>query len=60
MSKMQILRKLETILDEMEHGKTWGTVELEVRDGAPVLIRKITTEKIESAEGKSHAQRFSR
>ncbi len=59
MSKMQILRKLETILDEMEHAKTWGTVELEIRDGAPVLIRKITTEKIEG-EGKSHANRFSR
>ena len=60
MSKMQILRKLESILDDAERSKMWGSIELEIRDGMPVVIRKSSTEKLESATVNTRAHQFSR
>ena len=58
MSKMQILRKLEAMLDDAERAKMWGNIELEIRDGVPVVIRKSTTEKLESATVNTRANQF--
>jgi hypothetical protein len=60
MNKIQLLKKLEAILDEFERARNWGTIEIEMQDGAPRLIRKITTEKVESTGKETHANRFSR
>jgi len=43
------------MLDEWACARTFGTLEIEVRDGVVVLIRKITTEKIESKVDNPHA-----
>ena len=50
-----LLRKFEAMLDEWACARTFGTLEIEVRDGVVVLIRKITTEKIESKVDNPHA-----
>lgn len=55
MTRPELLKKLEATLDEMAHKKAFGTIELEIRDGAPILIRRITTEKIEG--DRTHADR---
>ena len=46
MNKAMLLKKLETMLDEYERGRTWGTIEIEIREGQPNYIRKMTTEKL--------------
>jgi len=48
MDKPTLLRKLESMLEQIERDCMWGTVEIEFRNGAPVLIRKSATERIES------------
>jgi hypothetical protein len=46
MMKTALLKKIETILDELERGRAWGTIEIEVRDGQPNFVRRTLTEKI--------------
>ena len=48
MEKPELLRKLETMLDQIARERMWGNIEIEFSDGAPVLIRKSATERIES------------
>jgi len=49
--KLTLLRKLETMLAEAERAHTWGTIEIELREGVPSLLRKSTTEKVEGNTG---------
>ena len=46
MTKTALLKKIETILDELERGRAWGTIQIEVRDGQPNFVRRTLTEKI--------------
>jgi hypothetical protein len=46
MTKPDLLKKLEAMLDEFERGRTWGTIEIEIREGKPNYVRKMTTEKL--------------
>jgi hypothetical protein len=41
-----IIREIETILDEFAASAGWGTIEIEIRDGQPNFIRKMTTKKL--------------
>lgn len=57
LSKAELLASLSTTLDEWERQGTFGNLEIEVRDGKPILIRKITTQKIEDRGQNTHAKR---
>ncbi len=46
MDRQAILRKLEAILDDAERAHTWGSIEIELRDGLPKLLRKTNQEKL--------------
>ena len=46
MTKTALLKKIETILDELERTRAWGTVEIEVREGQANFVRRTLTEKI--------------
>lgn len=46
MTKTALLRKIETILDELERTRAWGTIEIEVREGQANFVRRTLTEKI--------------
>lgn len=59
MEKPELMKKLEAIFDDAARRKMWGTVEIEFRDGLPILIRKIETEKIQSTGNMTHAKRNS-
>jgi hypothetical protein len=50
MTKAALLKRIETILDELERGRAWGTIEIEVRDGQPNMIRRSINEKLISQE----------
>jgi hypothetical protein len=47
MDREKLVRKLEGMLDSAETDRMWGSIEIEIRDGVPVIIRKASTEKLE-------------
>jgi hypothetical protein len=53
-TKTALLKKIETILDELERTRAWGTIEIELREGQPNFVRRTLTEKI--AQEKNRGQ----
>ena len=47
MEKPELLKKLDKMLDEARAAHTWGSIEIEIRDGVPVVLRTARTEKLE-------------
>ena len=47
MEKPELLRKLETLIDQMEREEFWGSLEIDFKKGRPSLIRTHRTELIE-------------
>jgi len=54
MDRKALLRKLETMLEDVERERMYGQIAIAFRDGKADYIRKETTEKLES-QGNSHA-----
>ena len=50
MDKPTLLKKLETMFDEIARNRTWANVEIEFRDGAANMIRTTTNEKLIAQE----------
>jgi hypothetical protein len=46
MTKTALLKKLDAVMSEAESTRMWGQIEIEIRDGEAVLLRKATTEKL--------------
>jgi hypothetical protein len=47
MTKTALLKKLEAMLTTAENERMWGNLEIEIRDGIAVLVRKSSTEKLD-------------
>jgi hypothetical protein len=45
-----LLKKLDTMLEEIERGHGWCQITIECKDGIPDLLRKMTTEKLHTME----------
>ena len=45
MQYQELIKRLTDTLAEWERSRQWATIEIEVHDGAPVLLRKETKEK---------------
>jgi hypothetical protein len=58
--RQKLLKKLDSILDEFERARTWGTIEIEIREGVPNFVRKMTTEKLTGAQENTRAQNNAR
>lgn len=43
------LKQIATILDEARKTRRFGAIEIELRDGIPVVIREVKTHKIADA-----------
>jgi hypothetical protein len=50
MDKIQLLRKLEAMFDEIARTRTWSNVEIEFRDGVANMIRTTKNEKLTAQE----------
>lgn len=48
MTKTQLLRKVETMLDDAATNRTWGQIEIELRDGEATLLRRSITERLDA------------
>lgn len=46
MTRAALLKKLDAVMTEAERAATWGNIEIEIRNGEAVLLRKSTTEKL--------------
>jgi hypothetical protein len=54
MTRAELFKKLDYLLDDAERNRTFGTVEFEIREGKVVLLRTIKTEKIEDRGNQPH------
>ena len=57
MTKQELLRKLDALLDEFARARVWGSVEIQFSDGLPNLIRKTTTEKVNGTQESTRVER---
>lgn len=46
MTKPDLMKKLEAIVEEFARNRSWGSVEIGFSDGAPTLLRVETTQKL--------------
>jgi hypothetical protein len=61
MTRGALLRKLDAILSAAEQERMWGTIDIELKDGVPQLLRKSTTEKLQNTMENTRVEtRFSR
>lgn len=60
MDKTALLKKLDAMLDEYARLKSWGTIEIEIRDGQPNYIRQMKTEKLAQETTRAHQANYSR
>ena len=50
MTKPDLLKKIDAMLTDLERTRAWGTIEIEVRDGVPNMIRRTLNEKLIAQE----------
>jgi hypothetical protein len=55
MTRAELHKKIDSLLDDAERSHMYGTVEFELRDGRVWLLRTIKTEKFEDKGNTSHA-----
>lgn len=60
MNKATLLKKLDALLDEAERTRMWGTIDIEIKEGVPQLLRKSTTEKLQHTMENTRGQRYER
>jgi hypothetical protein len=53
MEKMQLLKKLETMLDNAQATRQWGKIEITLQDGEVSVINESRTTKFRK-EGNTH------
>jgi hypothetical protein len=54
MTKTALLDKLSTMLDKALQERMWGNMEIEIRDGVPTVLRKMTTERLTNSRETTH------
>jgi len=57
-TRPELIRKLEAIADEFQRTKSWGSLEVEFKDGEPNYVRKTFSESVrEDAHAQTRAPR---
>lgn len=57
MTKNALLRKLEVVMTEAERSRMYGHLEIEIKNGEAVFLRKLTTERL-GMENNSDAENY--
>jgi hypothetical protein len=61
MTRSALLKKLDAMLSAAEQERMWGTIDIELKDGVPQLLRISTTEKLQNTMENTRVEtRFSR
>ena len=53
MTKQELIKKLEVIADEFQRSRSWGSLEVEFKDGEANYVRKTFSESVRE---ETHAQ----
>jgi len=53
MTRPEFIKKLEAIADEFQRARSWGSLEVEFKDGEPNYVRKTFSESVRE---EAHAQ----
>jgi hypothetical protein len=56
MTREALLKKLDNMLGQADREKSWGQLEIEIRDGEPTLLRKVTTERLDTDRERTRGQ----
>ena len=56
MTKPELLKRLDAMIDQMKQERAFGQIAIAFRDGEPDFIRKETTEKLNGVQGNTHAK----
>jgi hypothetical protein len=56
MTRDALLKKLDNLLGQADREKSWGQLEIELRDGEPTLLRKVTTERLDTDRERTRGQ----
>lgn len=54
MTRPDLLKKLDAMLDQARLDRTWGEIAIELRDGEPKLLRKTNQEKLTEDYPRGH------
>ncbi len=60
MMKTDLLKKIDIILTDLERTRAWGTIEVEIRDGQPNMIRRSINEKLSQENTRDDRQTYRR
>lgn len=60
MNRAALLKRLEAMLDDCVRSRTWGQIEIELREGQPTLLRKTITERLDGDRERTHASTHQR
>jgi hypothetical protein len=55
-TKPELLKRLEVLVDQMKADRSFGQISIAFRDGEPDYLRKETTEKLNGVQGTTHAK----
>lgn len=54
MNRPALLKKLEMMLASAEAERMWGQIEIEIKEGEPMLLRKSATERLDNDRERTH------
>lgn len=57
MDREKLIRKLELMLDAATKDRMWGNIEIQIQNGIPTVLRKLTTERLTDSRETTHADR---
>ena len=57
MTRPELIRRLESLFDEMERNRSWGAIEIEYRDGEANMIRTTKNEKLNGTQENTRVAR---
>jgi len=60
MTNPELLKRLEAILTEAVSARTYGTIEIVLRDGRPSVLHVLKTERLEQGDNPRHETRHQR
>jgi predicted transcriptional regulator len=58
MTRDALLKKLATMLASAEADRMYGQIEIEIKDGEPTLLRKATTERLDTDRERTRGQAY--
>lgn len=60
MTQLELLKRVEAILADAAVTRTYGTIEIVLRDGRPSVLHVLKTERLEQGDNPRHETRHQR